>query len=280
VEPAARPSAVSALPGHLEAFKFNASSGPSFLSHLAGAQAQLRACVPPRCSCTLAFIKAPVPEALFRKSSVLNVFHARSNASTQPIVRADAQRQAATGPHFILGLPRPAVVRRSTQTLGASNAGERSAASEPSSSWCCCGFKARPAAFSWPRVLRRSAHSVSCAAVNCHRWCGPSVLRRPAHGFSRFAVRCAWRIVCFTTRAVCQGRTGWLSCVVCSGASFNRSVPKLSGVACEARAQSRAARAAVTGLMRSEQLPLSRRWQTHGRECQSVQQVRLSQRST
>jgi hypothetical protein len=118
VEPAARPSAVSAPSGHLEAFEFNASSGPSFLSHLAGAQAQLRACVPPRGSCTLAFIKAPVPEALFPKFSVLSVFHGSSNASTQPIVRADAQRQAATGPHFILGLARPAVVRRSTQTLG------------------------------------------------------------------------------------------------------------------------------------------------------------------
>ena len=40
MEPAARPSAVSAPLGHLEAFEFNASSGPSFLSRLAGAQAQ------------------------------------------------------------------------------------------------------------------------------------------------------------------------------------------------------------------------------------------------
>jgi hypothetical protein len=118
VEPAARPSAVSVPPGRLEAFEFIASSGPSFLSHLAGAQAQVRACVPPRGSCTLAFIKAPVVEALFPKSSIFSVFHGSSNASTQPIVRADAQRQAATGPHFILGLARPAVVRRSTQTLG------------------------------------------------------------------------------------------------------------------------------------------------------------------
>jgi hypothetical protein len=118
VEPAARPSAVSAPFGHLEAFEFNASAGPSLLSRLAGAQVQLRACMLSRGQRTLAVIKAPVPDALFPKSSILSVFHARSNASTQPIVRADAQRQAATGPHFILGLARPAVVRRSTQTLG------------------------------------------------------------------------------------------------------------------------------------------------------------------
>ena len=31
--------------------------------------------------------------------------------------RADAHRQAAHGPHFILGLARPAVARRSCQTL-------------------------------------------------------------------------------------------------------------------------------------------------------------------
>ena len=62
----------------------------------------------------------PQSPALFPKSSVLSVFHGSSNASTQPIVRADAQRQAATGPHFILGLARPAVARRSTQTLGCS----------------------------------------------------------------------------------------------------------------------------------------------------------------
>ena len=35
-----------------------------------------------------------------------------------PFVRADAFRQAASGPHFILGLTRPASTRGSTQTLG------------------------------------------------------------------------------------------------------------------------------------------------------------------
>ena len=77
-------------------------------------QAQLRACVPPRGSCTFAFIKTPVPEALFPKFSVLSVCHGSSNASTQPFVRADAQRQAVTGPHSNLGLAHPAVVRRSS----------------------------------------------------------------------------------------------------------------------------------------------------------------------
>jgi hypothetical protein len=170
--------------------------------------------------------------------------------------------------------------RRLPQTLGASNAGERRTANGPSSSWRWCGFMACTVTFGWPRVLRRSAHSVSSVTLNLHRWCGPSVLRRPAHGFSRFAVRCAWRIGCLSTRAVYQGCAGSLSCVVCAGASFIGSVPKCSGVACKARAQSRAARAAVTGFVQSEQPLLNRRWQTHGRECQSVQQVRLSQRST
>jgi hypothetical protein len=167
VEPAARPSAVSALPGHLEAFKFNASSGPSFLSRLPGAQVQLRACVPPRCSCTLAFIKAPVPEALFPKSSVLSVFHASSNASTQPIVRADAQRQAATGPHFILGLARPAVVRRSTQTLGPAEYSPCHASCKASAN----GRAREPVhrhCWRWPPVLRRSAHG--WFASPGHQW--------------------------------------------------------------------------------------------------------------
>jgi hypothetical protein len=177
-------------------------------------------------------------------------------------------------------MPRRTGSCRSSQTLGASNAGERSAANEPSSSWHRCGFKARTATFGLPRVLWRSAQSVSSVAVNCGRWCGPSVLRRPAHGFSRFAVRCARRIGCFSTRAVCHGRAGCLSCVVCAGASFLGSVLKLSGVARKARAQSGAARASVTGFVQSEQPRFSRRWQTHGRECQSVQQVRFSQRST
>jgi hypothetical protein len=170
--------------------------------------------------------------------------------------------------------------RRLSQTLGASNAGERRAANEPGSSGHSCGFKARTATFGWPLVLRRSAHAVSSVAVNFHRWCGQSVLRRPAHGFSRFEVRCAWRIGCFSTRAVCHGCAGCLSCVVCAGASSIGSVPKCRGAGGEGRPQSGAALAPVTGLVRNEHSLFSRRWQTHGRECQSVQQVRVSQGST
>jgi hypothetical protein len=84
VEPAARPSAVSAALGHLEAFEFNASSSPSFLSRLPGAQVQLRACVPPRGSCTLAVIKAPLSEPLFPKSSSSTSFTAAAMQAPNP----------------------------------------------------------------------------------------------------------------------------------------------------------------------------------------------------
>ena len=177
--------------------------------------------------------------------------------------------------------------RRLPQTLGASNAIELRTAQAPSSSRRWRGFKARTVAFSGPRVLRRSARAISYAAVNFHRWRRQSVLWRPAQGFRSFAVRCALRrrgassiALLVKVSAGCLSFGSQREVGFCAGASFNGSVPKRSGVCCEGWAQSGAARACFTGLVQRKLRLLNRRWQTHGRECQSIHRVRFGKCST
>jgi hypothetical protein len=107
-------------------------------------------------------------------------------------------------------------------------------------------------------------------------------------GLASFGARRTRSVVSRSTAAVGVGRPSFggqrmVSVGSRSGVlrASGASALALSATVARAALPAWSARAAVVaGLVQSEQLLLSRHWQTHGRECQSVQQVRLSQRST